>query len=181
MPPFDFDQLETQIEAAARQAFVELASRHPSAEPCAFALYSDAGAMTVCPALCTRSFIRAKIAEEPDDWRYYQYTPAEWPHAGEGADEAFRPICRTLREYVFAVEDDADRFADFKRQLMATCVRVQQRLRQDFFASRGDDFLLLATLSDDDEPADALNTRVSALNHPTVAKEFQAWTMTWSD
>lgn len=181
MSLFDFAQLEADIAVAARQAFAELASRHPHDPGCAFALYSDAGAMTVCPALCPQSFVRAKIAEEPDDWRYYQYTPAEWPHAGEGADKAFRSICRTLRKHVFALEDDTAVFLDFKQRLMASCVNVQRQLRRSLFAGRGDDFLLLVTSSDDDEPAAVLCDRVSAMNGPAPSETFRAWTETWDD
>ncbi|MBS2030195.1 MAG: DUF4303 domain-containing protein [Deltaproteobacteria bacterium] len=46
----DFELLQTEIVATCRQAFRDIRVAHPNEEICAFALYSDDGAMTVCPA-----------------------------------------------------------------------------------------------------------------------------------
>lgn len=56
-----------------------MAARAPHDRIRAFALYTDAGAMTVCPAMVPASYF-ARIAEdETDDMDRYCFTPAEWP------------------------------------------------------------------------------------------------------
>ena len=46
----DFDILKQQIETAAKNAFLEMYKKHGTEDIYSFALYSDEGAMTVCPS-----------------------------------------------------------------------------------------------------------------------------------
>jgi hypothetical protein len=179
MAHFDFDGLEAAIEAASRQAVEEVAAKHPDETFSAFALYTDAGAMTVCPALCTKAFVERKMIEEPDEWLHCKYLPSEWPYESVGADAAFNAICDVVREHVFAIGGDPAAFVDFKQRLIASCISVQMRLRRDFFAGRGDDFLLMVTISDDNEPVQVLRERVGALNGPALAEEYRVLSKTW--
>lgn len=181
MKDFDFDQLHRDILAAARQAFADVLTQRSVDDLSAFALYSDSGAMTVCPAMCTTRFLAEKARSAPDEYLFYKYSPSEWPLEGAGAEEAFGRICRTLREHLFHDIDDSEQaFQAFQQRLMETCVQVQAELRQTFFAERADDFLLLVTISDDDEPAPALQSRVRRLNNARIADEFDAWARTWA-
>ncbi|WP_266160520.1 DUF4303 domain-containing protein [Dyella silvatica] len=180
MENFDFSTLCDDVVTASKKAFSEIAARQPDDELCAFALYSDSGAMTICPAMCTASFLAAKAQEEPDELPFYKYSPSEWPWEGEGASEAFKSICTTVREQVFSIEDDEEAFDAFKRQLIETCIKAQLRLRHEFFEPRDKNLLLLVTISDDDEPAAELQSRVERLNDSTQSAEFAAWAETWA-
>ncbi len=90
----DFEILKQQIEEAAKKAFLEVYEKHGAEEIYCFALYSDEGAMTVCPAANTM-----KVMEDvdEDDALYYKYEPAEWTYEMEGADKEFNDICTQLR------------------------------------------------------------------------------------
>ncbi len=181
MKDFNFDRLQDDIIAAAQAAFSEVLATRPSDDLCAFALYSDSGAMTVCPAMCTTGFLATKARDEPEEYLFYKYSPSEWPFEAAGAEAAFGNICKSLRDHLDLIEDDEEAFAAFRRSLMATCVQAQAQLKQTFFAKRPDDFLLLVTISDDDEPAEELLARVDRLNSSSVSEEFAAWVHTWAD
>lgn len=84
-PGFDFDTLREDIVAAAQAAFAEVRASVAPDRIVAFALYSDSGAMTVCPAMATADYMAA-IAEEEHPL-IYKYSPTQWPLEGVGADE----------------------------------------------------------------------------------------------
>lgn len=96
-----------------------------------------------------------------------------------------------MSDHVFALEalmpDDAEagdgrydsEFARFRQQLMQTCMESAQRLRAGCFSGEDEDFIVLVTVSDDDEPAQVLNERVARLNPPAIAQEYLAWSRTW--
>ena len=176
---FDFSRLQDAIVAAARSALAEVAARQPHDPIRAFALYSDAGAMTVCPAMAPASYFERIREDEPDDVDYYRFTPAEWPFEGEGAAAAFDAICHTLRTHLKQLP--GDRFGSFKARLMDTCEQSLQALRAEKLGELGDDFLWLVTISDDDEPAHVCVPRMRRLNANQVAEAFEAWAQTWTD
>lgn len=163
--------------AASAQAFNEVSARVKPDTLQAFALYSDEGAATVCPAFATRRFFDELREEDPDGWLDYKYSVAEWPLEAEGAEEAFDDLCTLIREHVLTLQGEA--FEEFRENLMATLVASAQRLRKTELADQGNDFLVLVTVSDGDEPEE-LTRRVQLLNSPAVAAEFEAWTRTWS-
>lgn len=193
--PFDFDSLREQIVVAAEAAYAEISAREAPEPIVAFALYSDGGAMTVCPAMATATYLRATADDE--EAMYFKYSPSEWPLEGIGARELFGPICDRVRNHVLALEapasdddaagdgaagDDAldSEFVHFQQRLMQTCVESAERLRAGCFAALGEAFIVLVTVSDDDEPAQVLNERVARLNSAAITQEFQAWSATWA-
>lgn len=179
---FDFDQLCADIVAAAWEALQEVSTARPDEDLCGFALYSDSGAMTVCPSMCTTRFLATTLRESPDEYLVFKYSPSEWPLEGIGADEAFGDICRKVRTHLFdEIGDDREAFRAFRMCLMETCIRAQEQLRRTYSGVLPEDFLLLVTISDDDEPAEELLSRVRRLNVPGVADEFAAWTRTWNE
>lgn len=137
MLAFDYTSLAHEITAACRRAFADLARAHPDEVPCAFALYSDEGAMTVCPAFDLPSQRAARIAAEPDAAAYYTFSTAEWSLEGFGADPEFEAICTRVRTHVFAIEADDDVFIAFRERLFETCIQVLARLRTGAVAHRG--------------------------------------------
>lgn len=176
---FDFSRLQDAIVAAARSAWAEVSVRQPYDPIRAFALYSDAGAMTVCPAMAPASYFERIAEDEPDDVDYYRFTPAEWPFEGEGAATAFAEICRTLRMHLKQLP--ADQFASFKARLIDTCEHSLQILRTEKQGEVGDEFVWLVTISDDEEPADVCVPRTRRLNGNPVAEAFEAWACTWEE
>jgi hypothetical protein len=194
--PFDFAALEVQVRRAARQAFKEIASAHPEEQLCAFALYSDDGAMTVCPSINTTQHLAAMQRQHPDEAMYYKFATPEWKYEATGADAAFRAICLNVRTQALAFEgvSKADAktlagvsplrarpaprgFATFKRALFETCLRVLESLRSDrLFAG----VTLVFAVSDTDSSARRELAMIKRLNDKAVVDEFRRWTKTWA-
>lgn len=102
--PFNFAALEIQVRKAGRRAFKEVAAAHPEEQLCAFALYSDDGAMTVCPSINTAQHLAAMQRQHPDEATYYKFATPEWKYEATGADAAFSAICLKVRTQALAFE-----------------------------------------------------------------------------
>lgn len=181
-PAFDFAALAEGIAQASRAALAEISGRCGPGDPvCAFTLYTDDGAMTVCPAMVTEGQVQALTTRHPDDADYYRYSSAEWPLEGEGANAAFNGLCTQVAGHVLALPDgDGDAaFSAFRSQLLETMLQVLERLRRDDPAFARESLMLQVAVSDGDEPAEVLNQWVARLNPPAVAARFKAWTDTW--
>lgn len=182
MERFDFAALQTEIEGAARQAVEDMARRLPDETICAFALYTDGGAMTVCPATETLGHLRQAQHDSPGDEDFYRFSSAEWGFEGDGAEDAFERICTRVRTEVLSREDEDTGFDEFKQQLCEVCVRALESLRAEgVFDRHGPEFLLMFGVSDDDVPAKVMRSWVERLNGPFVAAAFHAWTLTWDE
>jgi hypothetical protein len=116
---FDFAALKRRLVAASRMAFKEVCTTHPDDEVSAFALYSDEGAMTVCPAFDLAS----SDPQDPDA----RFSPAEWALEAVGAEDEFEAICETVGRGVAR----AASFAKFKARLFETCIGALETLRRD--------------------------------------------------
>lgn len=179
---FDFAALAESIGQASRAALADISERCGPHDPvCAFTLYTDDGAMTVCPAMVTEAQVLALIARHPDDAGYYRYSSSEWPMEGEGANGAFNDLCTLVREHVLGLPDEGGDavFSAFRTQLLETMVQVLERLRREDPAFARASLMLQVSVSDGDEPADVLNQWVARLNPPGVAAGFKAWTDSW--
>jgi hypothetical protein len=182
MEQFDFAGLQTEIEQAARQAVDDMARRLPDETICAFALYTDGGAMTVCPATETLGHLRQAQHDAPGEEDFHRFCSTEWRFEGDGAEDAFERICTRVRTEVLSREGDDAGFDDFKRQLCETCVRALESLRvEGVFDRLGPDFLLMFGVADDDVPVELARAWVARLNSPSVVAAFHAWTLTWSE
>ena len=174
---FDVQCFQQDLAAAARAALAEVAARAPHDPIRAFALYTDSGAMTVCPAMAPASYFARIAEEEPDDVDYYRFTPAEWPYEAEGAQAEFWALCSQLRAHLKRLSPDG--FEPFKARLLDTCEQCVRALRDEHDPSA--DFLWLVAVSDDTEPASVCVPRVQRLNAPLIAQAFAAWAATWDD
>ncbi|MXV37827.1 DUF4303 domain-containing protein [Flavobacteriaceae bacterium Ap0902] len=83
----NFQALQTKIEKATKRAFIEMFEKHADEGIYSFALYSDEGAMTVCPATNTLDFINNLSEDEREDLPYCKFEPAEWKYEMIGADD----------------------------------------------------------------------------------------------
>ncbi len=183
MIDFDFKALKVEIVAASIQAINELTTQYNKEEFCSFSIYTDSGAMTVCSTMNTLSELkRVQAEEDPDEQAYFKFSPQEWPPRYEkGAEKSFNALCEKTYNAVMEDEEDDDEawFKWFQENLTETCLSALEELRSDFLADRGDNFLLMFVVSDDDLPAKIQCAQVARLNSPVVAAEFKAWTKTW--
>lgn len=175
----DFAALAQQLRQATQAAFQEIVTHHGDEGIYAFALYSDEGALTVCPATNTLAHLATQPADEAD---YYKFEPAEWKYEMVGADEQFDAICATLRTAVFAHEDDDAWFDAFRQQLYDTCVRVLTELHQERFFQQtaGQEVFLTFRVSDEDPEPEADARIVRQLNDNRYRDEYLAWQRTWA-
>ncbi len=176
----DFEILKQQIEDAAKKAFLEVYEKHGAEEIYSFALYSDEGAMTVCPAANTMKAI--ENADE-EDALYYKYEPAEWTYEMEGADKEFGEICTRLREELTKHDDDDQWFDSFQNKLYFTCIEVLEKLKnENFFTKITDkDIFLTFTVSDYEFEEKDLKDLIIRLNDNEYKSEYLNWMATWGN
>lgn len=174
----DFQELRLQLTQATQAAFTEILAEHRAEGIYSFALYSDEGALTVCPAANSR----AHLAAQPSaDLPYAKFEPAEWRYEGVGATAQFDATCRRLRAQVLDETLDGEAFDQFRQQLYATCIAVLADLQQqDFFdQAAGQAVFLLFHVSDGDTSPEELAQLVRRLNPNAYGDEYLVWLRTW--
>lgn len=176
----DFEILKQQIEDAARKAFLEVYDKHGAEEIYSFALYSDEGAMTVCPAANTMK-VMGNVDE--DDALYYKYEPAEWAYEMEGADEEFNKICTQLRTELDKHDDDDQWFENFQAKLYSICIEVLEKLKNENFFTKitGKGIFLIFTVSDYEFEKEELKNLITRLNTNEYKSEYLNWMATWGN
>ncbi|MFP3833415.1 DUF4303 domain-containing protein [Chryseobacterium sp. SIMBA_028] len=174
----DFDILKQQIETAAKNAFLEMYEKYGAENIYSFALYSDEGAMTVCPSSNTLETLQ-NIDE--DDAPYYKYEPAEWTYEMKGADDEFNTICTQLREELDRNEENEEWFNEFQVKLYSTCIEVLEKLKNENFFKNiiGKDIFLIFTVSDYEFEKQDLKDIISRLNDNEYKGEYLEWMETW--
>lgn len=185
---FDFPLLKQEIKTAAMQAFAEMHEMCREERMIAFALYSDEGAMTVCPAVNTEAHLDGIVAGDAEDALYFKYEPAEWKFEGQGAEAAFGSICTKLRSFVLTEDPSAShedgRYAAFREELYETCIEVLEELvRSGFFAhAAGRDIIVLFAVSDYEYETDWYMRMIRRLNaDDAVRKECAAYVKEWGN
>ncbi|MBV8326246.1 DUF4303 domain-containing protein [Chryseobacterium sp.] len=177
----NFEILKQKIETAAKKAFLDAYEKHGSEKIYSFALYSDEGAMTVCPATNTVRVLE-HYAEE-GDLVYYKYEPAEWAYEMEGAEKEFDDICSELRAELDKNDEDNGWFEKFQTGLYSACVEVLEKLKKENFFSQitGDEIFLIFTVSDYEFETDDLRKIITRLNDNEYKNEYLAWMDTWGN
>ncbi|AZA79447.1 DUF4303 domain-containing protein [Chryseobacterium sp. G0186] len=176
----DFEILKQQIETAAKQAFLELYKKHGAENIYSFALYSDEGAMTVCPSANTLETLKGMDEEAAT---YYKYEPAEWMYEMQGAEDGFNDICTQLREELERNEDNDEWFNDFQTKLYSTCIGVLEKLKNENFFKNiiGKDIFLIFTVSDYEFEKKDLKDIIIRLNDNEYKDEYLEWMDTWGN
>ena len=178
----NFTELKNKIEIAAKQAFLEMFEKHGKDEIYAFALYSDEGAMTVCPSTNTMKYLKK---QDKDDLLDYKYEPAEWKYEGLGADKLFDEISKVCYDTVSAIEENEEtyeeEFAKFQNQLYETCIEVLEKLKSENFFKQvaGKDILLLFTVTDYEFSKEKYEEMITRLNDNEYKNEYLDWLETW--
>lgn len=174
----NFDLLRQNIEDATKKAFIEMFEKNGADEIYGFALYSDEGAMTVCPSTNT---IKHLSTADKEDFDYYKFEPAEWKYEMQGAEKEFNKICAELRNELDKNEDDDEWFEKFQKQLFDTCIEVLEKLKnEDFFKNivkKG--IFLTFTVSDYEFEKKDLKNIVNRLNENKYKTEYLNWMKTW--
>lgn len=176
----DFEILRQQIEEAAKKAFLEVYEKHGAEDIYSFALYSDEGAMTVCPAANT---MKAMENADEEDALYYKYEPAEWIYEMEGANEDFNDICTQLRTELYKHDDDDHWFEGFQTKLYSICIEVLEKLKNENFFTNitGKEVFLIFTVSDDEFEKKDLQDLIIRLNDNEYKNEYLDWMATWGN
>jgi Domain of unknown function (DUF4303) len=169
MPPQPDDDLFELIFEASRKVFTSVIDEYGADSLCAFALYSDAGAMTVMPSINTKTHLERCMTTYPDDADYYRWSTAEWAHEAIHQEE-FTAICEHLTEELGKLNDD-NQFEIFRNNLYATCIDVLMLLKKEHLF--GDAIVLFAVSDDEDDERDIAWVRL--LNSPELASEFESW------
>lgn len=159
-----------EVERAARAAFLGLLDARPAADYCGYALYSDAGAMTVCCAVNTVSNLAQLRAESPAEADYYEWTPAEWAMEGVAAEQ-FASICRRL--HAARPDDDGAEFTRFRDTVYEACVGALESLAAAGTFGPGTDHVVVFAVSDPDDEDPAREAEwIRRLNPPDQADRF---------
>lgn len=184
----NFEELEKKIEIATKKAFVEIFNEHKNEEIYGFALYSDGGAMTVCPSINTLDFLKNFDEEKKEELTYYKFEPAEWKYEGAGAIEEFDDICKELsselekNNYENEYEDE-DIFVAFRDRLFKSCINVLKKLKEEDFFKKivGKEIFLTFTVSDFELDNDELENIIIELNEVDYKEEYLEWMKTWEE
>ncbi|PWW19541.1 DUF4303 domain-containing protein [Chryseobacterium sp. AG844] len=176
----DFEILKQQIEDAARKAFLEVYEKHGAEGIYSFALYSDEGAMTICPAANT---LKAMENTDDEDALYYKYEPAEWTYEMEGANKEFDEICTQLRAELTKHDDDGHWFEGFQMKLYSTCIEVLEKLKKENFFTKitGKEIFLIFTVSDYEFEKEKLKDLIVRLNDNEYKIEYLNWMAAWGN
>ena len=173
----DFNILKAEIKTAVKEAFTAINAQHKDGDVYSFALYSDEGALTVCPSANTKTHLAEMISDDPDDAHYYKFEPAEWQYESVGAEKRFSAISRQLFETNKAGYDGS--WSAFQKQLYETCISALEELRAEGFFEPS--IFLLFTVSDTDQSPKQANAIVKRLNNNAYAEEYRLWTKSWDD
>jgi hypothetical protein len=167
------DWLRVEVERAARAAFAGLLDARPATDYCGYALYSDAGAMTVCCAANTVAHLAQLRAKYPAEAEYYEWTPAEWAMEGVAAEQ-FASICRRL--YAAGPDDDGTEFTTFRDTVYDACVGALESLvAAGTFGPDADHVVVFAVSDPDDENPAREAEWIRRLNPPDQADRFARW------
>ncbi len=184
----DFKELALKIEKATQKAFIEMYDKHKEEEIYSFSLYSDGGAMTVCPSTNTIDFLNNLSEKEKQYLTYYKFEPAEWKYEMIGADEEFDEICKKLRTELEKNNFDNEytnekTFLAFRTQLFQICYDVLKKLKtEDFFKNiAGKDIFLIFSVSDYEFDTMKIENMIKELNNSEYSNEYLQWMKTWSN
>ncbi len=187
----NFDLLQHKIEQATKQAFLEMYLQHGEEGIYAFALYSDEGAMMVCPSTNTQAALNEHYDEQQEDFVYYQFEPAEWKYEMQGAEDAFNQISAEVyaaSEQCLQYDEDgeyieSEAFEVFREALFDCCFKVLLKLKQEnFFYNlvQNDVFLMFSVTEHEFEP-EKLKKMITQLNNNPYQAKYLAWMKTWSE
>jgi len=169
----NFEQLKIDLEEACEKCFTALRAKYTNEMICGYALYSDAGAMSISPALNSKRHLEEVCSDDPGDAIYYKWSPGEWAYEFDGA-EFFEEISISLREEINKL-DGQNQFSEFRANVYEACVAsLEGLLNRGFFAQDSEDNIIVFTISDADEPENEIKW-IKRLNGKKQSSEFAGW------
>lgn len=168
----DFNKLREEIENTSEQCFAALREKYSKDNICSYALYSDAGAMSISPAINTKNNLIEMCKDDPEDCVYYKWTPAEWDHEFEGA-KYFEDISQKLQEESKKL-DTLEEFTAFRNHVYKACLESLKNLVENGFFSKEADYIIVFTISDAEDFESEIKW-VEQLNNEKNVKEFSNW------
>lgn len=169
----NFDLLSQEIEDACRKCFSTLRLKYSSEEICGYAIYSDAGGLSVGPALNSKAHLEKVTADDPEDSIYYKWSPGEWAYESE-CSELFAKISNILREESKNLKTQ-QQFLEFRNSVYEACVTSLEKLIEDGFLSKGDEeCVVVFTVFDAEEPKKEIEW-IERLNLKNQSDEFLDW------
>ncbi|CBJ35499.1 DUF4303 domain-containing protein [Ralstonia solanacearum] len=167
----NFEDLRLKIEVAATEAFELVRKKYPRQIFCGYALYSDADAATVCPAMNSVDHLKRMIDLDPEDAIYYRWSPGEWDHEFKGA-ECFAEVSNLLCEGAVRERAEHERQA-YKEKIYECCVAALESMKtKGFFSEMTESGVLVFSLSNGDSELEA--NWIARLNGRELADEFRA-------
>ncbi|WP_106791909.1 DUF4303 domain-containing protein [Aquimarina sp. Aq78] len=184
----NFIKLEQKIEKATKKAFIEISNKYKDEGIYCFSLYSDEGAMTVCPSTNTIDFLKNLNEEEKEELTYYKFDPVEWKYEMIGGDEEFDEICKDLRTELHKNDfeneyENEETFVIFRNRLFEICINVLKRLKTEGFFKKyiGQDIFLTFSVSDFEYDRKELENIIIELNDNEYKNEYLEWMKTWKE
>ena len=171
----DWVDLETRIYDAAKSAFSSLKNAHPNEEFYVCALYTDSGAMTVCPSANSFRGLEEKVSQEDEEDRspevvqYYKWASSEWVYEAWRSEE-FKGVCKSLRESAESSDFESFQSKLFLAMTNALLLLKNEDFFQDFNAHQSP--VLFVTITDDDRAEEFENKSARVLNSEQVFDEF---------
>lgn len=171
----DWVDLEVRVYEAAKSAFSSLKKARPNEEFYVCALYTDSGAMTICPSANSFRGLEEKISQEDEEDRsnevvqYYKWASSEWAYEAWQSED-FEGVCKSLRESA-----ERSDFENFQSQVFLTMTNALLLLKNEgFFQSFNarQSPVLFVTITDDDRAEELENKSARILNGEQVFGEF---------
>lgn len=168
---FDFATFTVEVREGARRAFAAVRRDHPERVINAFALLTDAGAMTIGPVAGTVDLHADDEDSEDTVWNCEDWDLFE---GGAYLDVAYRMILTQHRGLPSQIPFDV-----FRQRMFESCiVALEELVRDGFFGidREREDVVLRFQVSDDDDQPEAMRR----LNVPALWERYQAWGQTWT-
>jgi hypothetical protein len=166
------DRFKAQVKQGAARAFKAISADHPGEQIYAFAVYSDDGAMTVCPAANSEEAYSEKSrCADPSDLVYYRWNTGDWAYEFEHV-EAFDGACAMLNDLRQAMGEEAY-YEGVRNDVFRTMVAALEELNGENVFGTGaarERITVFFTISDGGEEWEAYS--VPRCNPPAVAERF---------
>lgn len=172
----DLSKFKDMVTQATGRAFNAICADHSGEEIYAFALYSDDGAMTVCPAANSEEAlartVRASESADPSELSYLRWGTGEWAYEFEGVDffDDARAILNRLLESV-----DESEFESFRDEVFEATVAALEACEAAgvFGVGAGrNKITVFFTVSDSEGAEHWEEYSVRRVNPPEVAERF---------
>lgn len=166
------DRFKAEVKQGAARAFEAISADHPGEQIYAFAVYSDNGAMTVCPAANSEEAYSEKSrAADPSHLVHYRWNTGDWAYEFEHV-EVFAGAVAMLDDLRRAMGEEAY-YRGVREDVFRTMAAALEELNVENVFGTGaarERITVFFTISDGGEEWEAYS--VPRCNPPAVAERF---------